>query len=68
MEKTWNKLSLKKASMHIRVLHQDFGMKVSEIKKKKYPNTPQDVIDRTIESLRGGMQMVIKTKGGRLKY
>ena len=43
MGKTWNKVPLK-TSLHIRVLHQEFGYKVSKI-KEKYPKIPTRTIN-----------------------
>ena len=43
MGKTWKKVPLK-TSMHIRVLHQDFGYKISKI-KEKYPKIPTRTIN-----------------------
>ena len=42
MTKAWRKVSFK-ISMHIRVLHQDFDKKISEI-KNKYPGIPTRTI------------------------
>ena len=44
--------------------YEDFGSRVIDIIK----STPQDVIDRTIDSLPQRMKMVIKSKGKRIKY
>ena len=43
MAKTWKKVPLK-TSMHIRVLHQDYGWLVADIKKIKYPKIPTRTI------------------------
>ena len=43
MGKAWNKVLLK-TSMHIRVVHQEFGYKVSKI-KEKYPKIPTRTIN-----------------------
>ncbi len=44
--------------------YKDFVVRVMDTIR----NMPTDVIDRTIESLPGRMQMVINTKGDRSKY
>ena len=43
MVKSWNKVPLK-ISMHIRVLHQDYGWLVADIKKLKFPQIPTRTI------------------------
>ena len=42
VRKSWNKVPLK-TSMHIRILHQEYGMKVGEI-MERYPNIPRRTI------------------------
>lgn len=41
--KDWNKVPLR-SSVHIRVLHQDYGWKVSDIWRQKYPALPRRTV------------------------
>ena len=42
--KTWKKVPLR-SSIHMRVLHQDYGWRVSDIWRQKYPKLPRQTVD-----------------------
>lgn len=63
MTKTWTKVPLK-TSMHIRVLYQDYGWKLCEI-KKRYVDLPYSTISYHAKSTREDDQMIDRRKNNK---
>ena len=63
MTKTWNKVPLK-TSMHIRILYQEYGWKIRDI-KKRYPDLPYSTVSYHAKSTREEDEMIDRRKNNK---